>query len=54
VKFEDTTILTMNHLEKSLTQLYGDFMKLPPEEQRHNHPPKYVDFGDGTIFGEKS
>ena len=54
VQFEDTTILTMNHLEKSLTQLYGDFMKLPPEEQRHNHPPKYVDFGDGTIFGEKS
>ena len=53
VQFEDTTILTMNHLEKSLTQLYGDFMKLPPEDQRHNHPPKYVDFGDGVRFGEK-
>lgn len=53
VAFEDTTILTMHNLEKALSQLYGDYMQLPPEEQRHNHPPKYVDFGDGIKCGEK-
>lgn len=53
VAFEDTTILTLNNIEKALSQLYGNYMELPPEEQRHNHPPKYVDFGDGNKFGEK-
>ena len=53
VAFEDTTILTMNKLDKALSQLYGDYMKLPPEDKRYNHPPKYVDFGDGTRYGEK-
>ena len=53
VAFEDTTILTMNNLEKALSQLYGTYMELPPENQRYNHPPKYVDFGDGFKYGEK-
>ena len=53
VPFEDTTVLIMNNYDKALTQLYGTYMELPPEDQRHNHPPKYVDFGDGVKYGEK-
>lgn len=30
-----------------LTRLYGDYMKLPPENQRTNHPPMILDLGDG-------
>ncbi len=33
-----------NNLEKYLEKRYGDFMKLPPEDKRHNHPPYKLDF----------
>ncbi len=53
IKFGDTTIQVMNQVEVHLTGEYGDYMQLPPEEKRLNHPPKYVNFGDGEIIGEK-
>ena len=53
IAFEDTTIQVMNQVEVHLTGEYGDYMQLPPEEKRLNHPPKYVNFGDGEIIGEK-
>ena len=28
-----------------LEKRYGDYMTLPPEEKRHNHPPFYLNFG---------
>lgn len=36
-----------NHIEKYLEVRYGgNYMELPPEEKRHNHPPYDLDFGD--------
>lgn len=46
LKFEDIEINYPKELEKSLTELYGDYMKLPPEEKRKNHFPYCLDFGE--------
>ncbi len=35
--FEDTTITCPFDYDKVLTQMYGDYMKLPPEEDRAQH-----------------
>jgi len=32
-------------LEEYLDRRFGDYMKLPKEEDRHNHPPYRLDFG---------
>jgi len=34
--------------EKYLTQVYGDYMKLPPVEERVNHCPNNIDFEHGV------
>ena len=36
--------------EKLLTTYYGDYMQLPPEEDRWNHFPYLLDFGDGERY----
>ena len=33
-KFEDTELYGSENSDKYLTNLYGDYMKLPPEEKR--------------------
>ena len=33
-------------VESYLAKRYGDYMQLPPEDKRHNHPPYKLDFGD--------
>lgn len=34
-------------VENYLSRVYGqDYMTLPPEEKRHNHPPYYLNFGE--------
>ena len=36
-----------NDYDECLTYWYGDYMKLPPLEQREQHAPvSYIDFGD--------
>jgi len=30
-----------------LSELYGDYMHLPPESERYENPPIILDFGDG-------
>ena len=35
--FEDTTVLIPSTYDADLTAQYGDYMVLPPEEQRHEH-----------------
>lgn len=50
VPFEDGEIKVGCHVEKYLEKRFGDYMKLPPEDKRHNHPPYIFDLGDG---GEK-
>lgn len=46
IPFEDGTIKVINHVEKYLTRRFGDYMVLPPEDKRHNHPPYLFDLGE--------
>ena len=45
VKFEDTQINVPNKYDVVLTRGYGDYMKMPPVEERKNHHPAVLDFG---------
>ena len=47
VPFADTTVYLPKNNHESLTRIYGDYMQIPPEEKRYNHPPVVLDFGDG-------
>ena len=44
MKFENTEIYFPNNLEDTLTALYGDFMQLPPIEDRVNRCPDVLIF----------
>jgi len=43
--FEDRKILGVRAYDKYLTQVYGEYMKLPPQENRVNHSVVSLDFG---------
>ena len=43
-KFENTTICIPNNSEKFLSRLFGDFMRLPPEDKRYGHRPYKIQF----------
>ena len=45
VKFEDIHVNVPKNYDKILTELYGDYMQLPPEDKRYNHPIDFIDFG---------
>ncbi|WP_406534311.1 phosphorylcholine transferase LicD [Methanobrevibacter sp.] len=45
VQFEDIYVNVPKNYDKILTELYGDYMVLPPEEKRYNHPIDFIDFG---------
>lgn len=46
VPFEDGVIRVGNKVENYLSRRFGDYMTLPPEEKRHNHPPFEFDLGE--------
>ena len=46
VKFEDIYVDVPKNYDKILTELYGDYMQLPPEDKRYNHPIDFIDFGE--------
>lgn len=46
VPFEDTTVALVKNYDAFLRPEYGDYMQLPPEDQRHNHYASYIDFGE--------
>ena len=53
VPFGDTTVRIPRDFDEYLTCLYGDYMKLPPLEQRvsaHNH--LYLSFEEGLSLDE--
>ena len=45
VKFEDAMLPVPQHYHEYLTHMFGDYMKLPPEEQRKGLHLINVDFG---------
>ena len=45
VPFEDITVKLPREYDAILTQGYGDYMQLPPVEQRKNHQPHHIDLG---------
>ena len=47
VPFEDIQICIQKNYHETLTSLYGDYMSLPPQDQRVSHGAKILDFGDG-------
>ena len=46
VTFEGKKYKAMNNYDSYLSNLYGDYMKLPPKEKRVNHMPLKIDFGE--------
>lgn len=46
VPFEDTTVALVRNYDSFLRPEYGDYMQLPPEDQRHNHYAAFIDFGE--------
>lgn len=44
-KFEDIEVLIPNNYDKVLTRMYGNYMELPPEEERFRPAPYEIDFG---------
>lgn len=49
-KFEDTEMAFPKNLEKSLTNMFGDYMQLPPEDKRKNHYPHILEFPKEEVF----
>ncbi|MBE6510363.1 MAG: LicD family protein [Methanobrevibacter millerae] len=45
-KFEDITVNIPNNPDAILTIIYGDYMKLPPEDKRFRPAPEKLDFGE--------
>ena len=46
VKFEDIEINIQKNYDKILKAHFGDYMTLPPEEERYNHSDYIIDFGE--------
>lgn len=42
--FEGLRIRFPNRIDVLLERRYGDYMTLPPEDKRHNHPPYLLEF----------
>lgn len=52
--FENLMVKMPNQYDVYLRRIYGDYMKWPKEEDRVNHAPYILDFGDGiNVFEEK-
>ncbi len=54
--FEKKMFSIPKNPEVYLTNMYGDYMKLPPKDKRKNHNPVFVDFNHGKtiINGEEN
>lgn len=46
VQFEDDKFMALKKSHEFLTELFGDYMQLPPEEQRVTHQVAEFDFGE--------
>lgn len=50
MQFEDVQINMLNDADKYLKSQFGNYLELPPVEQRKTHTPRYIDFGQGVIY----
>ena len=48
VPFGEGSVFVPRDAHAYLTAMYGDYMQLPPEEERGAYPPVVLDFGDGV------
>ena len=46
ILFEDLKVMTAKDTDKELRQLFGDYMQLPPEEERKGHVPHNLYLGE--------
>jgi len=55
VDFEDTKLPIPNNYDKYLTKIYGNYMKIPSEEEKlkSTHKPYYINLNGGDIYGKK-
>ncbi|MEE0988541.1 MAG: LicD family protein, partial [Kandleria vitulina] len=49
VEFNGRKMYMPNNMREVLTNLYGDYMQLPPVEKRYNHAPEIVRFDENDI-----
>ena len=49
MKFENIEVKVPKNIEKYLERRYGDYMALPPENRRHNHPPYSLKFDNEEV-----
>ena len=47
--FEEDTMMVPHDIDRYLTHIFGDYMKLPPIEKRVNHRPVQLSFGEETL-----
>ena len=45
IEFEDIMVNAPINNHRILEQIYGDYMQLPPEDERYNHVPQNLSFG---------
>ena len=51
-RFEDTSFFGVSEADKYLSQVYGNYLELPPIEKRVNHNVLYVDLNHGWCSEE--
>ena len=52
VPFENLEVNIPANNHEFLTKVYGDYMKIPPKEERVNHMPLVIQFeGEEAIYG---
>ena len=47
IEFENKMFYAMNDNDYYLSKLYGNYMKLPPKNERRTHMPTYISFTEG-------
>ena len=53
IGFEGIDMCFPNKIEQRLTEVFGDYMQLPPPEKRHNHCPDELVLPDAAFTAEK-
>jgi lipopolysaccharide cholinephosphotransferase len=48
MEFDGITVYAPNDCDAYLTELYGEYLRIPTPEERHVHTPTVLDFGDGV------